>query len=704
MRHLFHVHLIGYLFVFSSSIQAQLNSTNGGVFTPKGTLRALIVFVSYKDASASNPLFFNKENDLPDWNVDEKNDLPSFIDPATGSTWPYIFNKDSDFEQYLDSVNSNFSKILYEMSGGKFKFMGDVFRDPQGKPVIINVNPDKGYSWSQMNERAIEEMNRINPDFDLSPFDQRANGPNFKFDNSDTTQYKPDNILDFVVFVHRYSKQWRQHPTRGMRSWVGSGGGYAGTGISSRFKLNGYRVSQGFTMTYNSGVFIHEVAHVLFNAPHIMGVNNVIGDKFYLMSAGWGIMAPISIFSGFNAWERWYSGFTDIEHDIKVPSDRSVSQFFTLGDYYTEGACARIEIPFSGGQYLWLENHMKIHPLDEHPWKGKDLGHGDKLPGSAKGVYVYIEDIASSHNEIFSPLSNRANGIKVLHAGGNYDFEIDESLPIVKNAWGNKMKSIRRGLENSISGINSFYRLPYDENKDGIIRLDHNYNSSKTEWMVPVYREEVLPDSFVNTYGAFGVYDAEKVKGYADPVPFRAGQYLDLSSNPKPLNYPSYNANQKELNPYYLNGLGLKFTHVDHSDRVQVEVRYNRTSLCKDDRWTGTIRLPNITGDSHADLIISSCVKLVMDRTGTPNTHVKTASYGFTNPSSLTIESGSSMVLRSGATFILKDQSTLVIEKGGKLVLEGKSKILLKGGSRIENLGGELEISKRAKIKEIQPI
>ena len=35
------------------------------------------------------------------------------------------------------------------------------------------------------------------------------------------------------------------------------------------------------------------------------------------MSAGWGIMAPISIFSGFNAWERWYSGFIDLVADIK---------------------------------------------------------------------------------------------------------------------------------------------------------------------------------------------------------------------------------------------------------------------------------------------------------------------------------------------------------------------------------------------------
>lgn len=670
----------------------------GGVFTPKGTLRVLLVFVTYKDNNTANPAFENQKNPLPRWNYSENNKLPDFVNPKTGACPNYIFNSASDFEQEMDLVANNFSKEFALMSNGKFKMIGEVFTNAEGKPTVVEIDPAGGYSWTHLNGRAVEAMQKINPKMDYSRFDQRKNLPNFKFDNSDTTQHKPDKIIDFVVFVHRYNKGWNQEPKPGMRGWVGSGGGFASTGVLPQNTVNGYRIAEGFTMTYNSGVFIHEVAHVLFNAPHIMGVNNVVGNYFYLLSAGWGVMAPNSIFSGFNAWERWYVGFIDLVADIQKTKDVEEQPIFVLRDFFTTGDAMRIKIPFSGGQYLWLENHAKLHELDEHPWSGKVLGKGDTVARSAAGIYAYVEGIESSRNTIFSALSDRANGIKVLHAGGNYDYYMYEDIPDQRNNWGNVMKSFRRLEENPISGTNNLYRYPYDNNKDGVIKIDPNYNSSKTEWYAPIFREEISPDSFVNLYGCFGVYDAKKSEGYIGPVAFKDGDYLDLNSNPMPLNYPRYDLKKNQLAPYILNGLALKFSAIENSSDMQVEVRFEEVKLCQNKRWTGNIELPDITKDERPDLELANCVQLVLNKSGTVNTHVQTTAGDFIHPTVFTVKKGATLYLNKRSKLILEDATTLIVEEGGKVVLGQQAQIVVKPNAKLIIDEDMLQMGKHAKV------
>jgi len=675
-------------------------SPYGGVFTPKGTLRVMLVFVTYKDKCSSNPKFTNKYQKLPDWDYSKNNGLPQFVDPVTGDCPKYIFNKESDFETYKDQVELNFSKEFALMSGNKFKLIGEVFKNAEGKPTVVEIDPGKGASWMQMNGLAVKAMQKMNPNVDLSRFDQRKNMPNFKFDNSDTTLHKPDKIIDFVVFVHRYNKNWKQQPKPSMRGWVGSGGGFAATGIVPTNKLNGYRFAEGFTMTYRSGVFIHEVAHVLFNAPHIMGVNNVIGDFFYLMNAGWGIMSPISIFRGFNAWESWYAGFLELSKDIKTEEDLKNGSSFVLKDFFTTGDAMRIEIPFSGGQHLWLENHAKIHSLDEHPYKGMVIDKGDTLAGSAAGVYAYVEDIEGSRNVIFSALSNRANGIKVLHAGGNYDYQLYGDVPEKRNKWNNKILSLKRLSPNPISGINNLYRFPGDNNNDGAITIDHNYNSSRTEWYAPIIREEVEPDSFVNLYGGFGVYDPKKNEGYANPIAFRDGDYLDMNSNPMPLNYPKYLIPEKALEPFYLNGLALKFSKIENSKDMLVELRFKQTQLCKSARWTGNIILPNITEDNSADLEVSNCTHLILDKSGTVNRHQKTEAGDFVNPTVFTIKKGATLHLKKNSKLIIKEDSKLILEDGAHLIMDKKSKIIVEPNAKLVLNNNSIKKHNTAKVIE----
>lgn len=672
-----------------------VTSSNGGVFTPKGTIRALIVYVSYKDQNSANPAFNNK--DLHDWKYNVEHLFPDYVDPSNGDCPSFIFNKEADFEDPSLRSFENFSTLFHQMSLGAFKFIGEVIKDTDGKPLEVFLDPGKGYSWMEMNRLAVEAINKKIPDADLSRFDLRTNQPMYKFDNSDTELHQPDGILDFVVFIHRYSKNWKEQPKNSMRSWMGSGGGFAATGIPPNQKINGFSIADGFTMTYRSGVFVHEIAHVLFNAPHIMGVNNVIGDYFYLQNAGWGVMAPISLFSGFNAWERWYAGFIDLVADIKVEDDLSINNRFLLRDYITSGDAIRIEIPFSGGQYLWLENHQKIHPMDQHPWKGKTISKGETIGDSDCGIYAFVENIESSRSRIFSAVSNKANGIKVLHAGGNYDYELVENEKVLNNAWGNELYSFRRLDANPIAGLNNLFRFPLDKDGDGSIYMDKNYNSSKSEQGLSIYREEIEADSFVNLYGGFGTWNAA-YETYGRSAAFKDGDYLDMNSNPMPLNYPKYNYTSKRLNPFYLNGLALKFEKVKGTQDYLVEIRQQMNKLCESTRWTGHIILPDITKDDKADLIIKPCVKLRLDRSGTVNTHEKRQDGTFVLPTQFEISEGAFLLMEKRSTIIVESDSELKFHQGARLKMDKKATLIIKKGANLDLGSLQPEMHPSAKI------
>lgn len=669
---------------------------NGGVFTPKGTLRVLLVFVASQDQPACNPTFSNAKQPLSDWDQSAPSALPNFVDPTTGAAPPYLFLDEADFFK-KGWVQPNFSQEFYWMSSGGFRLIGEVFKDSTGQPVTVVVDPSKASSWVSMNQLAVAEMHRLHPNWDGSRFDQRQNYPSFRFDNSQTQQHPPDKILDFVVFVHRYNKNWAVQPNRGMPAWIGSGGGFADTGIRPSQRINGYRIAEGFTMSYASGVFVHEVAHVLFNAPHIMGVNNVVGDYFHLLNAGWGVMAPISLFGGFNGWERWYSGLTELTADVQKPSE-ACDTGYVLRDYFTTGDVMRIAIPHSGGQDLWLEYHAQTHAQDHHPWAGKIIGLGDTLADSAPGVYAYVSATAAKRTTIRSPLSSFANGIHVLHAGGNYDYRLREDLPVQRNNWGNPLHSFERVRSNPISGINALYRYPYDQNKDGVIFLDRNYNKSRTEQFLPIYREAVLQDSFVNLYNGFGSYDPDQNRGYNRPIPFQDGDELSYRTNPKPLNYPTYSHKAAKRAPYQLNGLQVRFEALPEQAAYRIWVRDTIPHFDRSELWAGEICLSDLSKDDGVDAVIGPCVQLTLDESQTPNTHQQNDKGTFIQPSVLRIKKGATLRLASCSTFRVTNGSTLLIEEGAQLLLGPRAKLIIEPTGVLVAPEGAIVQHRRSKV------
>ena len=671
---------------------------NGGIFTPKGDLKVLLVFVHFKDSPNANPQFTNANQYIKDWEYipNSSHHLPQIVNPQTGVSPQIIFNHLSDFETKIDSIDYNYSKDFYISSLGKFRFYGEVFKDSNNKPISIEIDPTGAMSWGQCNKKAFIEMQRINPHFDYSAFDNRKNAPLFAFDNTDTLQYKKDKILDYVIFIYRYSRDWSQQPVGNMATWAGSGGGIATTGLGMEKTKNGYTIREGFTMNFNGGVFIHEVAHTLYNIPHLFGANHVSGEYFYLPNVGWGATNMINIFrGGLTAWERWYLGFIDLLADIPVPKEnpKNAVYEYILQDYQTTGDALRIALPFTPNQHLYIENHTGLHAFDKHLWTGGNVNN-DTLAPTPYGVYMYVAELPYERTSIVQALSNKANSIRLLNANGNYDY-ILKSRAVEKNSWGNDIYLWQRTKPNPLNGLNPYYIYPIDKNSDGIIAIDKNYNQARYEGAM-ILREFINDTLNLDLYAAFGTYkksllDLTMQNDYYRNPAFQSGDILGMGTNPTIVNHPMYNTRNAQLAPFIINGLKIELESLKNSKSMKVKIQFGQTELLKNTTWTGNILLPNISLDDQADLIIPKRKTLILSNGTTPNRHQWNENKSFVNPTILTIGENTTLHILEKGNMILDENTTLVLEKGVRLLVDKKAtfkvhkkaKIVLKDNAKI---------------------
>ena len=688
--------LLVFLNVFSYAQKPQRLSSFGGSFTPQGEFKALLVFVAFEDYNPANPKFNNKEAKFWGWDVYRNNGLPAVVNAEDGTSVAYIFNTPEDFtKENLENFDYNYSKEFYLMSQGKFKFMGEVFKDSSGRARAVKINPDEVASWSGMNRKVVEEMKAMNPKMDFSPFDKRSNNPQFRFDNSDTSQYKADGIVDYIIFLYRYKKSWSMQPAPGMQNWIGSGGGFASIGMARIEPYNGYKLQEGFTMMYQSGVFIHEIAHTLHNAPHVMGVNHTTGEYFHRPFSGWGTTAGVKMFRGFNAWDRWYIGYTE---PVTINSEGDLSQpnELILRDFVSSGDAIRIKLPFVKSQYLWLENRTLEHPFDQHPWAGSVIDT-HTIANNAKGVYAFVERIVDRRSQIISSLGKGTNGLKPLNASGNYDYQICDDEAPSHNAWGNTLYKFKRRKPNPLSGTNRWYFFMHDFDGDGTIRINKSYNYASQE-SEAIQLEETRPNEFEHLYGAFGVYDSKKSTGYTRSPAFGPGDVLSMTSNPALTNHQRYIYQQQREEPIVLNGLELRFEAIENSTAIRVKIAYAQTRIEQNLRWTGNIELPNISTDARADLILSKRKELHLDKSGTYDRHTQNDKGEFINPTQFLIKADATVKLEKKSTCIIDTGASLVLEKGAILEMDKNSRIKIKKGGRLVLNGNKISKAKKARI------
>lgn len=682
---------------------------NGEAFTPKGDFRALLVFVGFEDEYKADPNqneTYNSQG-FGGWNILSGQNLPIYVN-SDGSTG--LFYQDiSEFPamgspELYDPTDQSLSNYYYQMSGGDFRFMADVFSDINGNPVRVDINPDDalgGISFSTLNALTIAKMKEINPDFDWSPYDNRTNYPNYEFDNSVTA---PDSKADFVVFIYRYGSGFNP-PIPGFGV-----GGIATTHLIDGVDYNDHIITgEGFTSTEGtigsiSGfqhMFLHEVGHVMYGARHYNGANNTIGTYFFQPSTAYGMMGSGATYNNTtaNAWERYACGWLDLttgeiqeNTDIKESADLNSDGIYTLRDFSTTSDAIRIKIPHTEHQYLWVENHQKISQFDENTLHEEGISaDGEVVPYNDAGVYMYVEHMEDDRYK--TPSDNNIyglNGLRQLNAQGNYDYSHSETGTVNSaDFYGNIIYTYQRENENPFSGTNPYYLYidDYPEDYSDATTTDNSiYRGlfSNTE-AHPILRET----NGTNTnmlFGNQGGLSSEAVSNFnRHSSSFLIGDKVGLSGIVPISNTQVYDSDTQELSPIYLNGLSVEILEsisYDGYDAIKVKISFDDIEVKENKRWCGNIELLEHPTGFH-DLIIDESKTLTIDKSGTANRTSLSAENDFITPTTFTVNENTSMLLRDGATMKIRNGSTVRLKSSSLTTLNQGSCILVEAGSKL---------------------
>lgn len=159
----------------SAAKMAFVSSTNGGIFTPKGELRVLLIFAGFTNdgnkQGGYNPHTQNLDTSVNwpyyDLNGDSLNTFPTNMND-------YFYTNVNQFS--LANTDNSISNYYYQMSypnGDPLKLVADVF------PERINVTADiaidtSGFGfYNYYNKWVLDSIAVKYPNFDWSPYDNR---------------------------------------------------------------------------------------------------------------------------------------------------------------------------------------------------------------------------------------------------------------------------------------------------------------------------------------------------------------------------------------------------------------------------------------------------------------------------------------------------------------------------------------------------
>jgi M6 family metalloprotease-like protein len=652
--------------LLAQTSEAALSSTLGNRLTPHGNLHVLVIVVRYHDAHL--------------------HDEPAWPDSSEPGRLPEMFRGDNNemFCATAEAITAeprthNLSDYYWTMSQGAFVVTGEVY--PVQVPVSFVPENARNFSSRQqvMNQEAIDWIAANDPDFDWSRFDQRTNKASYSQDNS---QSVPDSVIDYVYIIHRAP---------------------GGSGISSACSLkvpnSPYRLNHGQTVAkafpdakHNWPVFVHELAHHMYDSPHLMGANRTDGDYYYIQM-GWGMMSDwVGPFFQANAWEAWWVGW--MEPQVITEPGR-----YVLADWLTKHDALRIRVPGTD-QYLWLENHQKHDPWDQKLFYQEAVGDWKALTPTTTGIYAYVVGEFGSHRSQprLNPFSKaHANMIRTYNGQGNFDYE---PLPDrMQGGKGANWPAFRRGASNPIMGQNDFQTLRHDvDGNDHILvtRCHGNRDAGKQEG-TELFVEEVNGELTLTGNRTGDAEDALVV-----------GDEIGLSGIFPILNRPRYDHKSEQFEPILLNGMRIDIVEQQPDGSLIVDIRFDDWQLRRDQRWCGPLRLDSLTGE--APLHITSRATLTLDLSGTPDRltpHPVTGT--FTNPSTWTIADARQVTVGRGATLLvqrhselqLTDQAQLFLARGSTLRIDSTSTLTLTGDSQLWLArGAKLELAPGATLSE----
>lgn len=687
----------GYVNSDSTELRAPQYIYNGGVFTPKGDLRVLIVFVKFGGIYDTMYVEGWNNGDFPDW--------------AMSSNEAAFYHDYSDFPNsiFSDTNRKSVSNFYYQMSGGQLRLVADYY------PDVITVNPNDAESYFGLNKLVIDQISNT---FDWTPYDNRTNFPNYRYDNSNSS---PDQIADYIVICYRFSNKWQSFPSNWLSklefdgiSILGFASKYRTTSGSRMYVLHGF--------TYMSGgidpmtMFPHEAGHEIYSAPHYSGNNTVCGDYFYEPIAGWGMMRLDRNYTCAAGWERYILNWVpDIKANgvnakIENISDLAANNgVFLLRDFITTGDAIRIRVPAGDGiyQYLWLENHQGKSTFDGNMLVNNYCGA--PLDEYKRGLVAYVE--AYSHNKDLTEnnlMYHMGNAIRWISRKGDYDYGFGmnsfQPFPACSNLVTNPFYSLQ---ENPIGGQSVGELIRHDFNNDGRIVYNENplyhdeHNKADNECI-----EVIKLDTFPST--------AKYLTGTG--MQFQMGDKVGIARNPCVRNIPKYDSTAYLMGDYYLNGISFEILLRLFNGNMLVKVRMDDVAIDQDVRWAAaSIILTDITGDSRPDVDVRPTITVNIDKSGTPNRHKNPANPNqtsstvkdFITPTTFTCRNGSYFKQDTFSIVNVKDSSTLVLESGSiyeigdhaSLNIDSSGTLIVKSGATLRVKGtGHVEINKGAYI------
>lgn len=305
-----------------------LDQFGGQYLTADGVVRALIVFVQYKNDTASHNY----------WTAGEPPDyMDEFIDPDEGTNSTYYHN----ITHYFD-----------EMSFGEYQFVGDTIHviAPHTKAWYDSA----GYGRAATNKDVLQ--NAVDPLVDFSDYDNWERKADYRHENN------PDGIVDMIIMV------WRgfQFGLLGEAS-LGYGSGITLDGVEIRV---GYPDGSGVFCSYPGDTgpgkllqtMAHEVGHWIVGGPHPYPYSNA---KYNVWSV---LGTQFACGINMNAFERerlaWIN-ITEIDTSINAP----------LADYITTGVAYKYHPPNgAANEWYYFENHQKLSIYDDATIDGNDKG------------------------------------------------------------------------------------------------------------------------------------------------------------------------------------------------------------------------------------------------------------------------------------------------------------------------------------------
>ena len=661
---------------------------NGGVFTPKGDLRILVLFVTH-----------GRKYDTihaEEWPVGAM--FPNWM---TGNSDRPFYCDYSEFSQdvYSDTTRKPVSNFYYQMSNGLFRLIAEYYPDT----ITVELSDDD--NWGSVNRKALQ---RMSSNYNWSRFDNRTNYPNYSYDNSES---QPDSKIDYIVFCHRLKWEWdtiHPYPDQMKRVPLKGANGFDGTGLWNESVGGGFYISDGFTLMtgwYDPiGIFPHEIGHVLYSGPHYGGGNSVCGKYFYTPSSGWGMMNIMRNYTCALGWERYILDWTpqiktsNISADIDEASDLIVTNgIYTMRDFITTGDAIRIKLPTIDGshQYIWLENHQGVSTFDGAMHRG--LFCGDSSAEYKKGLIAYIEGYSHVKDETVVNLITHGNAIRWLSRNGDFDYSFIPTELQYGVICGNKTYPMFTDRANPLGGqsVNEHVRHDYDNN--GYIRHNDDWNgpgrnANEQAWVVDLNDEEPTARWITGT-----------------GLQFHNGDKVGMATNPTVRNMPKYDSNNKKMGDYYLNGISFEVLSENPDGSMTVKIRLDDVAVDRDVRWAAaSIVLGDITGDSRPDVDVQPNITLTIDMSGTPNRHLnpdnpnhtpsvvedfitpttfscRNGSY-FRQDTSSTVEviNKSSLVLESGSVYEVRDHATLRIGATGTLIVKSGATLRVSGSGHVD--------------------